>query len=104
MATSKTSSPIIVYWQKDIFLGVSIASIPIVDLNHCRSSSIKLTNAIGVSHIYEASCVMASYSFSDKVSKIEYPLSALSLSISLVGVGYVFINGAFNFLNTINNE
>jgi hypothetical protein len=75
--------------QKEYSFLVPQESIPIFDLNHCLSSSIKEMRATGVSHIEATSFVIWSYSCSGNVSKISNDLSALILLDSFLGLVFI---------------
>lgn len=68
--------------QNDCSMGVSEAAKPICDLNHWRSVSTKLINAIGVWQMEEANVVRSSKSFSAAVSSILYERSDANRSFS----------------------
>src|SRR5947209_9120478 len=73
--------------QKAMLRGVSLASRPYRDLNHCRSESIKLISAIGVPQTYAASWVRSSNDCSGSVSRILYCRSDANRSLSSAGTG-----------------
>jgi hypothetical protein len=56
--------------QIEALMGVCDLPTPISDLNHCRSASISVIDAIGVPQIIEAMRVMSSNADSRGVSRI----------------------------------
>src|ERR1700730_8025915 len=65
---------------------VSVAEIPTLDLNHCRSSSINEISAMGVLHTYEASSVRSSKACSGSLSRIAYFCKAATRPASFVEI------------------
>src|SRR5712664_2984322 len=65
---------------------VSVAEIPILDINHCLSSSINEISAMGVLHTYEASSVRSSKACSGSLSRIAYFCKAATRSASFVDI------------------
>src|SRR5712664_3614998 len=63
---------------------VSVAEIPILDLNHCLSSSINEISAMGVLHTYEANSVRSSKACSGSLSRIAYFCNAATRPASFV--------------------
>src|ERR1700719_1083697 len=70
--TTNTSGCWIAVEQNAMSREVSVAEIPTLDLNHCRSSSINEISAMGVLQTYEANSVRSSKACSGSLSKIAY--------------------------------
>ena len=74
--TSNSCSSRIAWAQKATSRGVSVAARPTRALNHCRSSSMRLISAIGVSQMCDASLTTSSKSCSAGVSSSAASASA----------------------------
>jgi len=74
-----------VWSQKAMSLGVSVASIPRCDLNHWRSLSISDISAIGASQMSLTILVMRSNFCSGGVSRMAYRFSAAIRAASSTG-------------------
>src|SRR6266403_4808370 len=84
--TTNTSRCWIAVEQNAMSREVSVAEIPTLDLNHCRSSSINEISAIGVSQTYEANSVKSSKACSGSLSKIAYFCNADTRAASFVDI------------------
>ncbi|MFY9779806.1 MAG: hypothetical protein WAJ85_04760 [Candidatus Baltobacteraceae bacterium] len=73
----------IAYLQNDTSRGISSISSPTLALNHCRSASTKLTSAMGVPHVFDASRAIVSNSSSGTVSRMSKARSISKRFISL---------------------
>ena len=83
--TTNKSVPTMAWEQSEPSRGISVASSPNLDLNHCRFESVRLTRAMGVPQMVAASQVRSSYRDSGDESMAQNLRRASSRSASFRG-------------------
>src|ERR1700687_3220580 len=84
--TTNTSLCWMAVEQNAMFREVSVAEIPTLALNHCRSSSTREISAMGVLHTYDARSVRSSNACSGSLSRIAYFCNASTRAPSLLDI------------------